>query len=145
MTEAALRRTVKRELGPYGLLVRVEDGCSSGVPDVCYTLHYGPLQATGWLELKHLAKWPVRGRTPLRIPSLTREQVMWHEAWHKAGGRVHTLLQVDADYLLFASEATRELFERRVMSAQVSWKAHATVVGIGTFPTVEMLKALVHD
>src|SRR5512146_2579046 len=67
--------TVRRALSPYGFLQRVETGTGLGVPDVCYCLR----AVTGWLELKtDLAK-------------LTLEQVLWHEGWARAGGRVFML------------------------------------------------------
>jgi hypothetical protein len=142
MSEDALWRRTRAALGPYGLLVRVENPADPGTPDVCYLLRRRPAEepVCGWLELKHMTTRPVRPTTPFRIDKLTLDQVTWHAWWSAAGGRVHTLLQVDRDVLLLTP-----LTIGRVFRGELTWPDvvdEALIVGAVTFPTAELVKAL---
>ncbi len=72
--------------------VRIEDRLSLGVPDVNYI--------GGWIELKWVARWPPRGGI-LQLPHYTPQQKAWHVRRIGKGGRVHVLLGVGSDTLLF--------------------------------------------
>lgn len=113
-SETALRGAVKRALAPYARVVRVENACEPGTPDVYYRLRTGE---AGWLELKQTDDWPARPKTCLLIRSLTLEQVMWIEAETRAGGTAHALLQVATKRLLLDAELVRGLFERQLTRA----------------------------
>ena len=136
MSEDALRVTVRDRLGPYGRLTRIENKISTGVPDIAYTL----CRASGWLELKFAARWPVRPATPLTIEHLTLEQVLWLEAEDRAGGRAWCLLQVCGDYLLLAPPAVRALYIGGI--GRVELRARAAVFSEMMFPTKKILREL---
>ena len=138
-SERSLWGTLHRNLGPYGVIRRIENAAGIGTPDVVYCLK----GRAGWLELKNLHSWPVRPATPLRVPHLTIEQVLWLEEWVATQGRADTLLQVDRTYLLLDPVVTRRLFERALTQADI--RAEAKVVGENRLPTQELLKWLTRD
>lgn len=116
MTERSLWFRLRRTLAPYGALVRVENATGAGTPDVCYCL----LGVTGWLELKSLPKWPARGTTVIRVPSLTVAQIHWLDAWSRAGGNAWLLLGISDDYFLFTSGQAADLFACNVNAVNLS-------------------------
>ena len=134
--EANLWAALRRGLGPYGALIRVENALGSGTPDVAYCLN----GCAGWLELKRLIAWPVRPTTPLRVPHLTAEQVLWLEAWVKARGSAWCLLQVGGTYLLLDPAMTRALYERRLTQGDL--RGGAAVVGGPHLPVAALLRCL---
>lgn len=146
-SERGLWDTASERLQPIMLLKRVENKCDLGTPDVAWTcklprgkdrhncIAYD--RYSGWLELKE-EFWPVRPETPLRIPSLTKDQVLWQEAWEEAGGRVATLIQADRDYLIVPPSVLRIIFERGARKNALL----PYIIGSGKFPKVEIIKAL---
>lgn len=113
MSHANLWRAVRRVIGPYGRLVRVENGVELGTPDVAYCIRW-PVSASaveGWLELKYHESWPVRSPR-LVLEDLTVDQVLWHEAHARAGGRVSTLVRVGNDALFLDAALLRRVYER---------------------------------
>lgn len=141
--ESNLWRTFNDNLGPFGLLKRIEDSTDDGTADVIYCLTRpkpGSLAAAGIVELKRVDAFPVRPSTPLRIRSLTKDQVLFAEDWARAGGRAWLLLRAPPWYLLFAVADIRGLYEGRVAACDAP--AIAKVAAMGRFPTGPILKAL---
>ncbi len=128
--------SARRHLSPYGCLQRIETSTAPGVPDVAYCL----LGASGWLELKEVASWPKKPETPLRLNSLTLDQVLWMERWERAGGSAHVLLQAGRDVLLLSPLFARRIYENR--ATRPALEAAALARGEGTFPTAALLRAL---
>lgn len=94
ISEKNMRGNVVKILRKAGLDARpVENPVDPGFPDVEYI--------GGVLELKAVDAWPKRPDTPLRVEHYTQEQRIWHERRHVKGGRVHVLLQVGSEFLLF--------------------------------------------
>lgn len=123
-SEAGDWRSFNLQLGAFGRLKRIENRVEVGAPDVLYLLPRIPVSSgvmvTGWVELKHLAKFPSRPTSPVVVPKLKREQVLWQEDWAKAGGRVCTLLRVGLDYWGFLdAPLVRALFERRLIQGDL--------------------------
>lgn len=112
MSERDLWDTAKNGLSPFGLLLRVENSCEKGTFDVCYLLRRYPKVApvSGWLELKYVPKLPAKGTT-VRIDHLTKDQVLFGEAWRNAGGRAWMLLQIENHYLLLTVSSMRAIYE----------------------------------
>jgi hypothetical protein len=93
-SEKQLRGNVVKLLRGARLDARpVENPVDPGFPDVEYI--------GGLLELKEVDDWPARADTILRIEHYTQEQRIWHERRAHFGGRIHVLLQVEREYLLF--------------------------------------------
>lgn len=110
MTERNSWKALRERLRPFGKVVRVENVVGPGTPDVCYCLR----GVTGWLEMKHANKWPARETTPLVIPSLTLDQVLWMKEWEQAGGTAWLYLTVGpVEFLLTPAQATT-IFEKRL-------------------------------
>lgn len=106
-SEAALRAWVRAALAPVARVVRIENGVEPGTPDVYFS---GPVVGRGWLELKHVPRWPARAATPCRVSSLTREQATWLEDERRHAGRAWLLIQIGRDRrLLDGSFALRLL------------------------------------
>lgn len=142
-SEAALRAIVRRALAPYGIIKRVENPIDPGTPDMAWQLATPRLgSAAGWLELKALEAFPSRQATPVRIPSLTREQAAWAAEWEGAGGKSPLLLQVGRAYGLFAGARIGELFLDNPHPA-AALAASASVWAMGRFPTALILRALI--
>ena len=123
--ERNLWRAVRAALAPHGRLCRVEDRTTAGTPDVLYRLRRTPREpwAWGWLELKALPRLPARAGTPVRVRSLTLEQVLFLEAWDG-----HLLLRVSQHYFLLDATGARALFNRELTFggllevAAVAWR-----------------------
>lgn len=137
-SERGLWRTARRSLRPFARLVRLESSVGLGIPDVYYRLRNRDV--AGWLELKELDRWPVRADTPIRIPSLTRQQASWLAEEWGAGGRAHLLLQVGPDYVLLEPATVLGIYRREVSRGGV--EAAARVIGRGRFPTVPLVAHL---
>jgi len=142
-SERGLWKTTRTHLAPFGKLTRLESPIDPGLPDVLYVLRRRPTEwaITGLLELKELDRWPARAATPIRVPSLTREQVEWHRAWNLAGGRVFTLLQVGRDYLLLHPRVLWMVYERRLIRTHLSGMATLTWTA-GAWPLAPLLDVL---
>jgi len=71
----------------------IEAKSDDGVPDWNYV--------NGWIELKLVARWPVRGG-PLRLPHPARvkRQAIWALRRWRAGGKAHLLLVVGEEWLV---------------------------------------------
>lgn len=138
MTERATWVTLRKHLSPFGVLQRIESPTAEGIPDVCYCLS----GVSGWLELKH-THLPMRERTKLSVRSLTYQQVTWHEAWAKAGGRAFTFLRIPlTGYALFNVEGTRWLLERRYTLADVINRDPGVLLYSKAFPLKELVTFL---
>lgn len=142
MKERDFWHDVRDLLLPYGALRRVENRCDLGTPDTAYCLRRNPraTPCSGWIEMKKVDRWPVRAKTPFLIPTLTLDQVLWHESWARAGGRVWTLAKAEDAVLLLSPSAIRFIFDRQY-TAKDAWEA-AHVRSRGPFPTTEVLKCL---
>lgn len=93
-SEKQMRGNVVKLLRKAGLDARpVENPVDPGFPDVEYI--------GGVIELKAVDDWPKRDETELKLEHYTQEQRIWHERRAHFGGRIHVLLQVDREYLLF--------------------------------------------
>lgn len=142
-SEAALRAIVKEKLSPFGKLERIEQKMGEGTPDILWLLSLpGWPAATGLMELKHVASFPKRSKTPFTIPSLTRAQADWARSWEEAGGMSPLLLQVGSTYCLFPGRFIGPLF----LDAPRPWVQvlnYAAVTGNKVFPLTRILKVLV--
>ena len=88
--------------------VRVENPVHPGTPDV-------NLCDGHWIELKCIARWPVRASTRVRIPHYTPQQRVWlYRRWKAAPGSTLLLLEVRADrqWLLFDGDVAAKVVGR---------------------------------
>ena len=134
--EANLWSYVRRNLGPYGRLKRIENRIDKGTPDVAYTIR----GISGWIELKHVPLAPKRASTPLKIPHLTLEQVLWQEEERDARGRALSLVQVERRYFLLNPAVVRTLYDIGLADAMLP--AVSTVFWTHPFPAAAVVKAL---
>ena len=142
MSEANLRKTYTKNVGPYGVLYPIETPGVKGRPDYAYLLRCRNTTMEGWCELKYLESWPKRASTSVCVASLKLEQVLWQEKHHRLGGRVFTLLQVGRrTYLLLSPPTVRRLFDRKLNTADLIEQAR--VYSTDGFPTARILEALV--
>lgn len=130
--ESSLRTIVVDALSRLDAIA-VENPALPGTPDVNFV--------EGWIELKSIPAWPVRGKTPVRIDHWTPEQRVWHIRRSRAGGNSYVLLEsvASSNLLLFRSAdavrilglatlselravAIAEWHGRRAMSAELSSK-----------------------
>ncbi len=126
-TEAGLWKLIRKSK-PEGHWVRVENRVELGTPDVNYCLSE---QYEGWLELKVISKWPVRGG-PLRVSHFTMDQRWWLKRRVWAGGSAGLLLRVDSgpkEYLLFdgawaAAHLGDVAREDLIKNALATWGPH---------------------
>jgi len=141
VTESNFWVTVHRKLAPFGRLERIENRIGAGTGDVCYCLRFtGRAPGTGWLELKQLDGWPARAQTPISIPTLTLDQVLWLEGWAAAGGRAWLLAKIGCDLVLADPPLVRALYRGELVKTMLIDRA--TVYGAGRFPVMEVLRCL---
>lgn len=102
MSERNLWIRVRRHIGSAGHFERIENGVSTGTPDVSFCV--GGVE--GFIELKFVSGYPRRGGTRLLGErGLRKEQVAWAIQRCRAGGRVFALIGVGMDiYLVRLSE-----------------------------------------
>lgn len=106
MAEAGLSRRLVQKLAPkLDFWHRIENQVELGTPDVTYC-NWGH---GGWVELKHVSKYPAREATPIRFKRFTLEQVACIEAFGKGQHYSWLLVQVGADHYLFHWKVVREL------------------------------------
>ena len=98
-SETSLWACFKKNMRDTGEFDRHEDKLNLGVPDVSYVMTGGV--STGWIELKHVHKPPVRPDTLFSIKHFTKEQKAWLMRRGSAGDNCWLLLQVDRGYYLF--------------------------------------------
>ncbi len=105
MSEGDLWQWVRGQLVEAGAdFTRVENLLEVGTPDVTYCLPGG---VEGWLELKHVHKWPAREGTRVRV-KFEPGQVPWLLDRAARGGRVRLLVRVGwGNYLFDAMGALR--------------------------------------
>lgn len=141
MSERALWDTARDALSPFLDVMRVENRVEVGTPDVCWAERPVFGATHGWIELKHLPRWPARARTTIVIPELTLDQVLWAEGHGQAHG-YHMLLRVGGHgggYGLLDAAAVRAIYDRRcsrsmVVSLALAWGE--------AFPAAAILRAL---
>lgn len=143
MTESRLWSTLYSRLCVFGKLKRIENKIDLGTPDVAYCLRRPPrLSVSGWLELKE-AGWPARPtQTPLNVPHLTIDQVLWQEDWGQLpGSHVFTLVRADHNYLLLDPPLVRALFERMISADELRRRSLVQRTD-GHLPAKELLLCL---
>lgn len=87
-----------------------EDKYSAGVPD----LSYGAEGCNGWIELKHIIKWPFKDGTSIKFSRYTPQQVNWLISRGKKGGHCFLMIKISntvgsEEYLIFASPLVRAI------------------------------------
>jgi hypothetical protein len=107
--EASLWDLVRKEVGAFGHLERVENRVNEGTPDVNYC--WNGSRGEGWLELKDIERWPAHDDTLVRIEHVTEVQRAWWRQRRASGGAVYVLLRVHSprrEYLLFEGYAAAQ-------------------------------------
>ncbi len=97
-SEKALWRMVRRiaDGEPRADFTRIEDALAAGVPDVNWCIQ----GVEGWLELKHVPKWPARPTSRVDV-GLRPSQRDWLKDRWRCGGNAYVLAQVGREYFLF--------------------------------------------
>ncbi len=114
MSEANLWGSLQPILSSFGAAERIENRLNLGTPDVSYVLTWQGVRAEGRCELKHEDAWPKRPETPILVKSLTKDQVLWQEAWADAGGRICTLLRIGNIVMALPPPLVRAVYERKL-------------------------------
>lgn len=135
MSEARLWQYLLHGMGPRWVAQRHEDKYSTGIPDVSYSTN-----CHGWIELKFVAKAPVRATQPVPVPHFTAAQRNWIRQHGERGGRCFVLLQVERTFLLFSWDraamvgfATLSELKRsasRGWEDTISWSELATAISL---------------
>lgn len=73
--------------------VRVENSISEGLPDINY-VH-------GWVELKHVPRFPVRPTTTVKCRHFTKEQRAFLKRREANGGKAFLLIKIEDYWALF--------------------------------------------
>lgn len=91
MSESSMRQRLVAALKPLDA-VPIENRLKAGTPDVNYI--------GGWMELKWLRSWPVRGGI-IQLPHFTNGQRLWLRRRGRRGGIAMLVLQVGKHWLFF--------------------------------------------
>jgi len=123
MSENSLWRKVRKNMAErWDEATRHEDKLNLGVCDVSFVCG----GKHGWMELKHLPKWPARPGTVVRCDHYTEDQRVFLKRKGKHAGGVWLFVQIDRDHLLFDSDRA-QLFgtlntEDTLRQANVVWR-----------------------
>jgi hypothetical protein len=101
MRESSLNHTVRaalKRVAPYVFAQRIESMCGPGVPDLYLRMPSHPA-ASAWVENKHMAEFPKRPGTKVRIPHLSAEQLLW---LRQHGSGAWLFVQVGKEYFLWS-------------------------------------------
>lgn len=121
LPEQRLYDWVQRRIGHAAQLTRVENKVARDTPDL-FVAHP---QWCGWVELKVLADYPERAKTPIRLGHWTSGQRWWAQRHRERGGRVALLVEFGTTGELFLFDAGRvHLDVDRWTRAE--WEANAT-------------------
>lgn len=93
--------------------MRVENPALPGTADVNWLGTSRKLTREGWIELKHVDKWPVRGGA-LQIPHFTPQQRLWLTKRWRFGGRAYMLLRVGQEWLLLPGDCAAAMIGKAV-------------------------------
>lgn len=109
LNENALWNTLSTKLRtvPQFKFQRHEDRYSKGIPDSSFS----GMGFHGWIELKHLSKWPARANTVVRIDHYTQDQKIWIKEHGERGGLVWLFVQVGDTWLLFDWQRAQQVGE----------------------------------
>jgi hypothetical protein len=84
-------------------MYRVENKVAAGMPDI----HYVSESGSGWIELKYIPGFQIKGRTKIGI---RKAQAIWHRNYRKNGGISWILLRVGREKIfLFSGEHAEEI------------------------------------
>ena len=119
LIERTFWHSLRAALQPYGVVRRVEDMTTAGLPDLIYCFN----GHAGWIELKALKAWPARPLTKVNIPSLTADQVLFLETWERHGGTAWLGLQVGRWWGFVGPGVARTVFRRQCTALDLRVKA----------------------
>ena len=125
-------------LRSFGYAQRIENSIGSDLADLIYCVRrQGQISGrSGWIELKHVNKWPSRFDSPLRFKHFTIGQARFLSDWYTPGAKTCVLVEVGADYFLMEGTEAKEL--QRGMTRSEIFKM-AAVVGEKVFPAGRIL------
>ena len=103
MSEQYMRQRVVRMLHSLDAF-SVENSAWPGTPDINYT--------EGWIELKWLRNWPVRGGVVKIDHFTTQQRFFLGQRWQK-GGNAYLLLSIKSEWLLFTGDVAAKEVGRR--------------------------------
>jgi hypothetical protein len=82
---------------------RVENKVAAGMPDI----HYVSEAGSGWIELKYIPEFQIKGRTKIGI---RKAQAIWHKNYKNDGGISWILLRVGREKIfLFNGEHAEKI------------------------------------
>ena len=91
MSEASLWALIKTNLALK--MYRVESRVTAGIPDI----HYVTPEGSGWIELKYIKNFPIKGKTQI---GLRKAQFIWHRTYALHGGKSWIILRIGRNGLL---------------------------------------------
>ena len=122
MKESGLWSALRTKCKGLWIARRIESpDTEPGIADVTYSLLIG---VRGWIELKHIHKYPVSPKTPIRIEHYTPVQklFLWKEG--NNAGYAFLFIQIERDYLLFdhvAAQNVGELTKQEMIDCAIGY------------------------
>ena len=84
---------------------RHEDKFGKGIADVSFCQN----GIGGWMELKHISRWPTRKTTKVRIPHYTEDQKEFLMKKGRGQGNTWLFIQIESDFLVYDWVAAQKL------------------------------------
>lgn len=137
--EKDLWHTMRSSLQLYGHFQRIESLTGLGIPDVNYCLAPGH---EGWLENKYIPRWPSDPTAVVPIKHYTAAQRLWARTRVMAGGRVHVMLMVGAPRVYLLLEGAWCAQHLTIDATRADIVEAASVMGLGRFPTADVIRQL---
>jgi len=123
MREAVLWELLRGKWGviPGVRIMRVENPCLPGTPDVCVGFN----GKCAWIELKMIESFPKRASTPVRIDHFTSQQKLWLNEWGGIKIPVFVIIRVvSTGYYVFEWRAATQICEM----TRSQWEEKAVLV-----------------
>jgi len=120
LPEQRLYDWVVRRIGHLAHLTRVENRVKRDTPDL-YLAHPG---WHGWIEMKVVADFPLRVKTPIRLGHWTTGQRYWAERHQTSGGKIALLVEfgTTGDVFLFRGGDAALQIDKWT---RADWESHA--------------------
>jgi hypothetical protein len=125
LPEQRLYDWLVRRIGHLAHLTRVENRVKRDTPDLYVAFNQIPGgRWSGWIEMKALADYPIRPKTPIKLGHWTTGQRYWATRHRSCGGQVALLVEIATTGDLYLFRAA-DVWQHIDQWTRDEWVRHA--------------------